>query len=332
MTLTGTASRFTIDRGGLLTLAPTGLTPDGYEWPPITTSQDTPTKRAPATARTPITVRFPLWLGVALLCMPAFVAIWSGWIGLGQMTGFGAFTPFVGIPYLDRIAINSCVTLPIGMEAYAAVALGVWLPGTHARAEAFARRTALTALIVGGAGQVAYHLMAAAGIHHAPWEITTVVSVIPLGVAGMGASLTHMLRAEARTEKDNPPSTDVPTPGTVRPNVHAPSPGPAPVVPDVHTDPPEPSVPDETAPPRAPLPPTTVTPTPEIQRPAGPRRRPLPVTTSGGETADQVINRLAAGGSGRPAIRKALAGRGLTASDRTIAAAIAAHRPPKETS
>jgi hypothetical protein len=56
-----------------------------------------------------------------LLAAPAAVAVWSGWIGIGDMTGFGEMHPLPGI--WDSLHINTAVTLPIGVEAYAAFAL-----------------------------------------------------------------------------------------------------------------------------------------------------------------------------------------------------------------
>jgi hypothetical protein len=47
------------------------------------------------------------------------------------------------------------------------------------------------------AGQIAYHLMAQAGMARAPWPVTTVVSCLPVLVLGMGTALAHMLRADA---------------------------------------------------------------------------------------------------------------------------------------
>lgn len=49
------------------------------------------------------------------------------------------------------------------------------------------------------AGQVAYHLMAQAGMTRAPWAVTTLVSCLPVLVLGMGTALAHMLRADAET-------------------------------------------------------------------------------------------------------------------------------------
>ena len=46
-------------------------------------------------------------------------------------------------------------------------------------------------------GQVAYHLMAQAGMARAPWAITTVVSCLPVLVLAMATALAHMLRADA---------------------------------------------------------------------------------------------------------------------------------------
>ena len=43
------------------------------------------------------------------------------------------------------------------------------------------------------AGQVAYHLMSAAGMVSAPWLVTTFVSCLPVGVLGCGAALAHLL-------------------------------------------------------------------------------------------------------------------------------------------
>ncbi|GAA3618411.1 hypothetical protein GCM10022223_38960 [Kineosporia mesophila] len=154
---------------------------------------------------------------VLLLALPAFVAIWSGWVELGGMTGFGEVKPLPGIA--DAFVINTAITLPIGVETYAAYALNVWLSGGNSeRATRFARTSALGSLALGAGGQIAYHLMKAAGIVHAPWWITAVVACLPVAVLGMGAALHHLVNeieapdrvsdqvptldtAEARTER-----------------------------------------------------------------------------------------------------------------------------------
>lgn len=134
---------------------------------------------------------------VLLLSLPAFVAIWSGWVELGEMSGFGVVQPLPGI--WDGLAINSAITLPIGMETLAAYALRVWLtPDLPRGARWFAGGLAIGALVLGAGGQVAYHQMAAAGWTTAPWQITTVVSCLPVLVLGMGATLFHLVRQEER--------------------------------------------------------------------------------------------------------------------------------------
>ncbi|WP_433051697.1 ABC transporter permease [Dactylosporangium sp. CS-033363] len=131
---------------------------------------------------------------VVLLALPAFVAIWSGWVGLGELTGFGVVHPLPGI--LDSFSLNTAITLPIGVETYAAYALAVWLTGTApVAARRFARWSAIGSLVFGGLGQVAYHLLTAAGITHAPWWITTAVACLPVAVLGMGAALAHLIQA-----------------------------------------------------------------------------------------------------------------------------------------
>jgi hypothetical protein len=144
----------------------------------------------PAAART-VSI-WPL-LGIGL---PAFIAIWSGWVGMGGLTGFGVVHPLPGI--WDGAKLNTAITLPIGMETYATYALRVWLsPWLPAAARRFAKWSCIVALGVGMSGMAGYHLMVAAGLKSAPWQITTLVSCLPVAVLGMGAALAHLVR---RTE------------------------------------------------------------------------------------------------------------------------------------
>jgi len=154
---------------------------------------------------------------VMLMALSAFVSIWSGWVGLGEMTGFGVVKVLPGI---SEFELNTAITLPIGVEAYASYALYVWLSG-RTRTEStlrFAKWSAIASLALGAAGQIAYHLLmqsqanelnaarAAAAelatatgqkvaeVHAiAPWWITTFVACLPVIVVGMGAALAHMV-------------------------------------------------------------------------------------------------------------------------------------------
>jgi hypothetical protein len=137
----------------------------------------------------PSVKRWPL----VLIASPAAVAIWSGWVGLGQLCGFGPIHPLPGIA--DGFTINTAITLPIGVEAYGAYALRAWLTsGTPERAQRFAKASALGALALGMCGQVIYHLLAAAHAARAPWPVTMLVSCIPVATLGFGAALAHLLR------------------------------------------------------------------------------------------------------------------------------------------
>ncbi len=163
---------------------------------------------------------------VLLLALPAFVAIWSGWVGLGTMTGFGEVQPLPGIA--DGFTINTAITLPIGMETYASYALHVWLNG-HIRTSstrAYAKWSALGALVLGGVGQVAYHLMQAAHWSVAPWPVVVLVACVPPAVLGMGATLAHMISRENDRAEDAAPEP-VSAPAAVVVPVTAPAPVPS---------------------------------------------------------------------------------------------------------
>jgi hypothetical protein len=132
---------------------------------------------------------------VLLLMLPATVAIWSGWVGLGQLAGFGPVHPLPGIA--DGFVIDTSITFPIGMETYSAYALYVWLSGrAGAKAIKFARTSALLALTIGAAGQIAYHLMSAANVPAAHPIITAAVACIPVAVLGLGAALAHLVKED----------------------------------------------------------------------------------------------------------------------------------------
>ena len=153
------------------------------------------------------TTRWPRRWPIGILAAPAGIATWSGWVGLGGMTGFGKVHPLPGI--VDSFSINSAITLPIGVEAYAAYAMSAWLtsaPVSEATRK-FARRSAIAALILGMLGQVAYHLLEAGHKTHAPWLITTAVASLPVLVLGAGASLAHMLHRDRAPVSDTAEDT-----------------------------------------------------------------------------------------------------------------------------
>ena len=133
-----------------------------------------------------------------VLAAPAAAEVWSGWVGIAQKTGFGLVSPLPGI--WPSLHLDTAITLPVGVEAYAAYALRAWLARDHSisdRTRRFAKWSAICSFALGMAGQVAYHLLAQAGTARAPWPVTTIVSCLPVLVLAMGTALAHMLRADA---------------------------------------------------------------------------------------------------------------------------------------
>jgi hypothetical protein len=162
-------------------------TTPGLPSPQVAVATDAP----PPASVAPLPKRVSRW-PLLLLAAPAFVAIWAGWVDLGRLTGFGQVHPLPGIA--DRFSINTAITLPVGLETYAAYAINVWLARAGStRARRFARFSALGALLLGFAGQAAYHLMVARGMTAALWPITLAVSGVPVAVLGMGAALWHLV-------------------------------------------------------------------------------------------------------------------------------------------
>jgi hypothetical protein len=141
-----------------------------------------------------------------VLAVPAAAEVWSGWVGIAQQTGFGTVPLLPGI--WSSLHLDTAVTLPVGVECYAAYALRAWLATGHAvsdRTRRFARWSAICSLALGMAGQVAFHLMDQDHVTRAPWVITTLVSCLPVLVLGMGTALAHMLRKDAAAADQDQP-------------------------------------------------------------------------------------------------------------------------------
>ena len=139
--------------------------------------------------------RFRCW-PLVLIAAPAAVAVWSGWVGLGALCGFGVIHPLPGI--WDSLRLNTDITLPVGVESYGAYALYAWLAsGASAKTRKFARRSALGALVLGCTGQVAYHLLAAAGdTTRAPAVVVVLVACLPVVTLSFAAALVHLMHAD----------------------------------------------------------------------------------------------------------------------------------------
>ena len=93
------------------------------------------------------------------------------------------------------------------MEAYAVTALHHAVrASTPAAARRWAGWTAAGALLLGLAGQVAYHLLASAGRTSAPWPVTVLVSSVPVLALGAAAMLWHLLgRPDVQVDAESAP-------------------------------------------------------------------------------------------------------------------------------
>jgi hypothetical protein len=85
-----------------------------------------------------------------VLAAPAAAEVWSGWVGIAQKTGFGLVRPLPGI--WPSLYLDTPITLPIGVEAYA---LRAWLArdkAISARTRGFAKWSAICSFALGMAG------------------------------------------------------------------------------------------------------------------------------------------------------------------------------------
>lgn len=161
-------------------------------------SAETPAAGHPVASQTPAVSqpasRAPKPWPLALIGLAAAVAVWSGWVGLGEMVGFGPIDLLPGIG--SGFTINSAVVLPISVEAYAAYALRVWLSTSYhsSRTIRFAKLSTFASLAVGAGAQVAYHLMSAAGYTRAPWWVTMLVAIVPVVVLGLASALAKLVK------------------------------------------------------------------------------------------------------------------------------------------
>ena len=84
-----------------------------------------------------------------VLAAPAAAEVWTGWVGIAQKTGFGLVSPLPGI--LPSLHLDTSITLPIGVEAYAAYALRAWLarePSISGRTRRFAKWSAICSDVI----------------------------------------------------------------------------------------------------------------------------------------------------------------------------------------
>lgn len=141
--------------------------------------------------------RWPL----AAMSVPAMLAIWSGWVGLGEMTGYG---PVKILPGIADVTVNTAIALPVGVEIFAVTTMSVWFSPAPLRVRT--RRTAmvlsLVSALLGLAGQVGYHVLVAGGTKTAPDWLTMFVACLPVLIVVCAAALFHMVSADRQDHVD----------------------------------------------------------------------------------------------------------------------------------
>ncbi|MFI9451798.1 hypothetical protein [Amycolatopsis sp. NPDC052450] len=146
--------------------------------------------------------RLPRPWPLIFIGLAAAVAIWGGWVRLGELTGFGPINLLPGVG--GGFTLNTAVVLPLSVEFYSAYALRVLLASDRLseRSRRFARRSFLASLVVGGGAQIASHIMAAAHVAGAPWPVTTVVACVPLLVIGLATGLATLVKRDTSASGD----------------------------------------------------------------------------------------------------------------------------------
>ena len=84
-----------------------------------------------------------------VLAAPAAAEVWTGWVGIAQKTGFGLVSPLPGI--WPSLHLDTSITLPVSVEAYAAYALRAWLArdrSISARTRRFAKWSAICSFVI----------------------------------------------------------------------------------------------------------------------------------------------------------------------------------------
>jgi hypothetical protein len=149
--------------------------------------------------------RLPKNWVLPVIGLPGGVAVWSGWVNLGVMCGFGDTYPLPGLA--PHFKIDTTFTLPVGMEAYAVYAMGAALGSVGTtpesrRAREFAKWSMIGALLAGMIAQVAYHLLAASHKTRAPVLVVGFVACLPVVTIALAAWLSHLKHAASKAESD----------------------------------------------------------------------------------------------------------------------------------
>lgn len=196
-------------RKALATLAstePTADTPTGPATQEVLADAELTeqSKHQPTPRQAPDSSRLPRPWPLVIIGLAAAVAIWGGWVHLGELTGFGPINLFPGLG--GGLTVNTAVVLPLSVEFYSAYALRVLLASYQLsdRTQSFAQWSFAASLAVGGGAQIASHVMAANHVTTAPWQVTTVAACVPLLVLGLASGLAALVKKDAAAGETTP--------------------------------------------------------------------------------------------------------------------------------
>jgi hypothetical protein len=120
----------------------------------------------------------------------AVLAVWSGWVGLGTLCGFGEVQPLIGI--WDGLKLNAAIALPLTMEAYGFYAMGYWFdPDEPKDVRRYAQWTCIVAYAMGFLAQATYHVLVSWHRVHAPVPVVVLVAGVPVATICFAGGLLH---------------------------------------------------------------------------------------------------------------------------------------------
>lgn len=138
------------------------------------------------------------WL-LAPIAFSAFVATWGGWVTMAELCGYGKVNLLPGLVDDDSWStVNLAISLPLGVEAYGALALAVAFDEAATRgARWFGGLSAAMSLTLAGVGQAIVHNLVADHKTVAPAGVVTFVSILPVFVLGMASILAVLSQGRA---------------------------------------------------------------------------------------------------------------------------------------
>jgi hypothetical protein len=167
---------------------------DPDRWVQRSTGRDTDKQSAP-TGRMP----WFLWATAAAVGVPAFIAIWAGWVSLGLKTGWAEVKM---LPSISEWTLNAVVVLPLSVEVLTLVSAGFFFHYQGTAIRWVSGVASLGSTVLGIFGQIWSHYLTASG-QPAPWWLIDFVASLPVIALFVVGLLIHMAHREHLTARRN---------------------------------------------------------------------------------------------------------------------------------